>query len=334
MEHPTYVDETRSRIRLGFTLIETLVAIAIIGLLMALLVIGVQSAREAGRRAACVNNLRQVGIAIQSYVGAHQMYPAASYVGYGSFQSPQFAILPQIGRMDIVRSCEVKNGSTIPMALAHLPSEYVVPLYECPSDSAISKLSKFDAKTNYLFNWGTRGNEDGAFVTAFPGFRPGAPSATKPEDFKDGFSTTDLFAEGLSGTSTASRLTTLWLNDIDLTKASIDEIRKYWNALPPNPESAGWKGNAAMKGRGWSTFVTGATMYNHVSAPNEASGYAGAAYPFFGDPKQGSLAASSSHPHGVNVLAADGHVEFISNGVAISLWRARGTRSGGEKDLE
>src|SRR5438105_12778965 len=66
--------------RRGFTLIELLVVIAIIAVLIALLLPAVQAAREAARRAQCINNLKQLGLAVANYESANGSYPAS----YGS----------------------------------------------------------------------------------------------------------------------------------------------------------------------------------------------------------------------------------------------------------
>src|SRR5437899_9793603 len=82
------------RTRYGFTLIELLVVIAIIAVLISLLLPAVQSAREAARRAQCVNNLKQLALAAHNYESANQTFPMGDSVGR-DIQGPPFGLIRQ-----------------------------------------------------------------------------------------------------------------------------------------------------------------------------------------------------------------------------------------------
>jgi len=131
----------------GFTLVELLVVIAIIGILIALLLPAVQSAREAGRRLQCANNLKQMSLAMHNYHGAHKAYPFGHmYRGHfdgnakdadgGTGFSWACAILPFMEQKNLYDQFDQKypvseNRITRNLTLAQSP----LPAFACPSDT-------------------------------------------------------------------------------------------------------------------------------------------------------------------------------------------------------
>jgi prepilin-type N-terminal cleavage/methylation domain-containing protein len=123
--------------RAGFTLIETIVAIAIVGVLAALLVPAVQSSRDAARRTVCKNQLRQLGLALHMYHEVHRCFPPGSYVMGPSFPMQSgwgwgAMTLPYLEQNAVYRQIDFASGTGLGTNLALIAQP--VPAFRCPSE--------------------------------------------------------------------------------------------------------------------------------------------------------------------------------------------------------
>ena len=137
--------------RSGFTLIELLVVIAIIAVLIALLLPAVQAAREAARRIQCVNNLKQIGVALHNYQESRGVLPGADMVFNVTELSALTNILPYLEQSNIYNSVNCAFSYQDPTNTTAMYT--VVNGFVCPSDlpDAVPSLG---AQTNYMANMG------------------------------------------------------------------------------------------------------------------------------------------------------------------------------------
>lgn len=132
------------RVRRGFTLVELLVVIAVIGILVALVLPAVQQARAAARRTQCRNHLHQIGIALHSYHDLHNTLPPGSIVMGPSFPTQSgwgwsAFILPQLEQSALYDQLDFHIGSA---AGSNRPLiAHSLPVFRCPSDVAPQTIS-------------------------------------------------------------------------------------------------------------------------------------------------------------------------------------------------
>ncbi len=318
-----------ARPRRGFTLIELLVVIGIIGLITSLLLPAVQAAREAARRAQCMNNLKQLGLALHSYEGAWGVFPP-SHMGYflpqvphppgGSYGvslSAHTALLAQLeqGVLHNTINFSVPTGALWGLKPGH-PNRTTalqqVDVFLCPSDPLATTLPF--GPTNYRTNNGlcyycASGTDNGAFN------RAGTPLSS----FRDGLSNTLAFSEKLVGSAVKGRFVPHrdWVLDLPSpsTMTVDDRVAQCARMTEADVKRGGRidAGHSWMLGRGFYTKF-------YVSTPPNSS------TPDCND----VFAARSFHPGGVNAVLADGSVRFFGNGIGVGAWRALGTRAGSE----
>jgi prepilin-type N-terminal cleavage/methylation domain-containing protein/prepilin-type processing-associated H-X9-DG protein len=330
----------RHRDRTGFTLIEILIVITIIGILLGLTIPAIQRSRESGRRLQCMNNLRQIGIAIQAFQTVHGFFPPAwpsesekGGVVIRSLYSPQLQILSFLDQDTVTRSINFTLSSDPGDAPQNLTAQDThIAVFICPSE--ISPLLRGPTgPSSYRANigpspyyWDSTQRYPGGGGGAFP-----VSYVIRPANFTDGLSQTAFLSEKLMGDDQDRIFTPkrdYWCAGLPDSSnyPAVDELIAICQSTPP--------GIPQYVSRGGHTWYVGSfdsTWYNHSIPPN--SSVAGCkvndAIP---TPEQSGLfggifGASSSHDGGVNCLFGDGSGRFIKDTVNIQVWRALSTRA-------
>ena len=194
------------RILMGFTLIELLVVIAIIGMLVVLLLPAVQAAREAARRAACANNLRQLALAMLNYESSQQQFPSSwapvrGEMGQIDGWSAQAQMLPYLEEGGIYDQIDFdRSYKSQTFAGGQLLSATRIPTLLCPSELGDRVRMSGDPPlpTYYPLSYGVN---EGVWFVFDPVERKGGRGAFFPlsrlgtRNFVDGMSKTLAFAE-------------------------------------------------------------------------------------------------------------------------------------------
>jgi prepilin-type N-terminal cleavage/methylation domain-containing protein/prepilin-type processing-associated H-X9-DG protein len=353
--------------RRGFTLIELLVVIAIIAVLIALLLPAVQAAREAARRTQCVNNLKQIGLALHNYHDVNGTFPMGAGSGWYTASAPYYnskhnwsihaAILPQMGQVPLYNAINFNWGTAdAPTQLPTFPINSTaiqaqVNGFLCPSDpNATTNLASGTNDANNCY-FGSIGDT----TDTLAGFGAGAASLATVQytglfafqqskginQVTDGTSNTVAFAESTVGTTTeAPKQRLIGLVGIAMPTGATGALQ--YNAFnSPSGVAAGLAAcNAAwtagtgsidkQRGDAWATGGLAMTLFNTVATPNAYNN----SWAYCGNPGSGTMAtfsnADSYHSGGINALMADGSVRFIKNSINPTTWWALGTIAGGE----
>jgi prepilin-type N-terminal cleavage/methylation domain-containing protein/prepilin-type processing-associated H-X9-DG protein len=145
----------------GFTLVELLVAIAILGILVSLLLPAVQAAREAARRMSCTSNLRQIGVGLLSYHNSHRSFPPGGVelrLSWHDTTKRQFAwsafLLPFIEQKNVYDQIDFGRAFDAPENAR--AAAYVLPVYVCPSVPRASLTSEGRGVCDYGGLYGER----------------------------------------------------------------------------------------------------------------------------------------------------------------------------------
>jgi prepilin-type N-terminal cleavage/methylation domain-containing protein len=301
--------------RVAFTLVELLVVIAIIGVLIGLLLPAVQAAREAARRSACSNNMKNLCLAMLNHHDQKQAFPYGFNWLEALWQAPLLPYIEEQPLYDTLIFHESNgnwgtNGSPNETACGT-----VISLFRCPSLSAPDHIDNEGIPLRVPVSYrGCAGSnifsDDRSTITNAP-----AGAMSLEEVPLDGMLWGESKVRIHEVTDGTSKTVILGESAFDLDYVKDGQAMDYWQL--GSPQTGGWSSGGA-----------GGTEYS------EGVGAMGPKINSRFDPtidgRHMEIAFGSWHPQGAAFGFVDGSTRFINNEIAIDVYRALGSRNGGE----
>jgi prepilin-type N-terminal cleavage/methylation domain-containing protein len=321
--------------RRAFTLVELLVVIAIIGVLVALLLPAVQAAREAARRTQCINNLKQIGLALHNYELSFRTFPPAALYPVASTSADTYSvharILPYLDQNNVFSQVDFNLSATSQPTVVGQR----IPTYLCPSEpKKMARIAGTLVRQPLSY-----GANVGVWFVYNPNTGQGGDGALPANTFARGAE----FADGLSNTIGLAEVKTYMSllrdggnpNVVNAAiPASVSAVTSLGGTFGADTGHTGWTESPAFQ-TGVTfvfspntnvTFNNGGTLVDIDWCSRREGGSATQL-------TYAAMTARSYHSGAVNALVMDGSVRNFTSTVDVLAWRAMATRNGGEAAL-